>query len=325
MITTSDFKPSPVAVIDLGTHNCRMFVASINKKSFSIVDSFSRITRLGEGVSSHGVLAESAMIRTINALEYCAKKIKSNKVVVSRSVATEACRRASNCNYFVKRVMQETGIHLEIITPFEEAALAVRGCESLINHEKPYALIFDIGGGSTEVTLVEVLGIGKINLIDFISIPMGGVTVSEDCGGGDFSERTFTEISTRVERLLTPFETEHSIVDKIKANQVQMIGTSGTVTTLGAIDLGLLRYDRGLVDSSQLKFSSIFSHGKELCNMSLQERAASPCVGWERAELVLSGCAILEAICNLWPVGNLWIADRGLREGILCDMQDQLG
>jgi exopolyphosphatase/guanosine-5'-triphosphate,3'-diphosphate pyrophosphatase len=324
MIMTNDFKLFPVSVIDLGTHNCRMLVAKFHEKGFSIIDSFSRITRLGEGVSSQGVLAESAMDRTVNALKYCAKKIKSNRVVLSRSVATEACRRASNCEIFVERVMQETGISLEIISPFEEAKLAVRGCESLIHDQNPYALIFDIGGGSTEVTLVEVLGVGKTKLIDFISIPVGVVTVAEDCGGGDFSERTFTEIATKVERLLTPFETQYSIVNKIKTSEVQMIGTSGTVTTLGAIDLGLLRYDRRLVDSSELKFSSIFSHGRDLCNMTMQERAASPCIGWERAELVLSGCAILEAICNLWPVGNLKIADRGLREGILCEMQDQL-
>ncbi len=309
-----------LAAVDLGTNNCRMLVAHPRDQDFAVVDSFSRITRLGEGLSASGQLSKSAMDRTIEALKCCAEKMDKCGVTISRNVATEACRRAENCDSFIDRVHDETGIALEIISADEEAGLALKGCSSLIDPTIPYTVIFDIGGGSTEVLFVRVDDAASMEILGCMSMPLGVVTVAEDCGGGDLCERTYEEVAIRVERLLAPFEHQHDIRARVEAGEAQMIGTSGTVTTLGGIHLGLPRYDRTTVDGITLDFETLTGHSRSLCEMSLQQRASEPCIGWQRADLVLGGCAILEAICRLWPVGKLRVADRGLREGMLMDM-----
>ena len=314
-----------LAAVDLGTNNCRMLVAhplDDGEDDFEVVDSFSRITRLGEGLSASGRLSDAAMTRTIAALKCCAEKMDRRGVTTSRHVATEACRRADNCDAFIDRVHDETGIALEIISSDEEAGLALKGCASLLDHDVPYAIIFDIGGGSTEVLFVKTDDPENMEILGCISMPLGVVTVAEDCGGGDLCERTYAEVAVRVQRLLDPFEQCHGIAERIAAGEAQMIGTSGTVTTLGGIHLELPRYNRNAVDGITMDFETLVGHSRALCKMSLQERAAEPCIGWQRADLVLGGCAILEAICHLWPVGQLRVADRGLREGMLMDMLD---
>ncbi|MDX2142503.1 MAG: Ppx/GppA phosphatase family protein [Rhodospirillaceae bacterium] len=308
------------AAVDLGTNNCRMLVARPDGQDFQVLDSFSRVTRLGEGLSRTGQLAPEAMDRTVDALKRCADKMQRRHVKVSRHVATEACRRASNCQEFLDRVERETGLALEIISAHEEATLALKGCAGLIDHTIPHALLFDIGGGSTEVLYVKVPGDGSVSVEGCISLPMGVVTVAEDCGGGDLCERTYDDVAGHAQRLLAPFENTHRIDERIAARDIQMIGTSGTVTTLGGLSLGLPRYDRATVDGITLNFDTLLEKSRMLCRMSLQQRAAEPCIGWQRADLVLAGCAILEAICRLWPVGKLRVADRGLREGLLMDM-----
>ncbi len=319
----ADWPDTVLAAVDLGTNNCRMLVACPGEDTFDVVDSFSRITRLGEGLSASGRLSKEAMDRTIEALKCCADKMDRCGVTISRHVATEACRRADNCDDFIARVSDEAGIPLEIITADEEAGLALKGCSPLLDLSVPYAVIFDIGGGSTEVLFVKIADAGDMDILGCISMPLGVVTVAEDCGGGDLCERTYEEVAVRVERLLRPFEQAHDIAARITAGEAQMIGTSGTVTTLGGIHLGLSRYDRTAVDGITLDFETLTGHTRALCKMSLQERAAEPCIGWQRADLVLGGCAILEAICHLWPVGQLRVADRGLREGMLMDMLQQ--
>jgi exopolyphosphatase/guanosine-5'-triphosphate,3'-diphosphate pyrophosphatase len=314
------------AAIDLGTNNCRMLVARPESRGgecrneFRVIDSFSRITRLGEGVSGSGRLSADAMDRTIDALKCCADKMERRRVSASRQVATEACRRAVNCGEFLDRVTRETGLNLEIITAHEEATLALKGCAALLDMSVPYAVIFDIGGGSTEVLFVHIGEDQSLAVLGCISLPMGVVTVAEDCGGGDLCGRTYQAVSERVQKLLEPFESIHGIGDKIAAGVAQMIGTSGTVTTLGGLHLGLDRYDRAAVDGLMLDFDTLHATSKSLCSMTLQQRAAEPCIGWQRADLMLAGCAILEAICRMWPVGRLKVADRGLREGLLMDL-----
>ena len=312
------------AALDLGTNNCRMLVArpdsSADNGEFRVIDSFSRITRLGEGLSASGQLSKEAMDRTIEALKRCAEKMDRRQVSASRNVATEACRRASNCAEFLERVTAETGLQLEIISAHEEATLALKGCAALLDFTTPYAVIFDIGGGSTEVLFVEVDPDRSMSVRGCISLPMGVVTVAEDCGGGDLCTRTYETVVARVQHLLESFEKTYGIGEKITAGVAQMIGTSGTVTTLGGLHMGLERYDRAMVDGITLDFETVHATSQALCGMTLQQRAAEPCIGWQRADLMLAGCAILEAICHLWPVGKLRVADRGLREGLLMDL-----
>jgi exopolyphosphatase/guanosine-5'-triphosphate,3'-diphosphate pyrophosphatase len=308
------------AALDLGTNNCRMLIAKPTGGDFYVLDSFSRVTRLGEGLSRTGRLSSEAMGRTIEALKRCAEKMEKRNVAVSRHVATEACRRAANCDEFLERVKREAGLDLEIISANEEATLALKGCAALLHHGVPHALLFDIGGGSTEVLYVKVQADGSLAVVDCISLPMGVVTVAEDCGGGDLCERTYREVAGHATRLLEPFEDKHDLRGLIDQGHIQMIGTSGTVTTLGGLSLGLPRYDRTAVDGITLDFETLQNKSRSLCKMSLHQRAAEPCIGWQRADLVLAGCAILEAICAMWPVGKLRVADRGLREGLLMDM-----
>ena len=297
-----------------------MLVAKPEKNSFKVIDSFSRITRLGEGLSSSGYLSPGAMERTVEALKRCALKMQQRKVTAYRNVATEACRRAQNCQEFLERVIEDTGITLEIISADEEAELALKGCESLLDQSVPHALIFDIGGGSTEVLYAKLDKQVGMAVVGSVSLPLGVITVMEDCGGGDLCERTYTEVTEHVERLLQPFEDAYDISTVVSSGSAQMIGTSGTVTTLGGLYLGLSRYDRNTVDGLSLDFKALRAMSRRLCRMSPQERAVEPCIGWQRADLMLAGCAILEAICRLWPVGRLRVADRSLREGMLLEM-----
>jgi exopolyphosphatase/guanosine-5'-triphosphate,3'-diphosphate pyrophosphatase len=323
--TAGQREDAAFAALDLGTNNCRMLVAhadSAKKQNgeFRVIDSFSRITRLGEGLSANGHLSQSAMDRTIEALKRCADKMNRRHVTASRQVATEACRRAANCGEFLDRVSCEVGLELEIISAYEEATLVLKGCAALLDSTIPYAVIFDIGGGSTEVLFVKMHPDRSLSVQRCISLPMGVVTVAENCGGGDLCSRTYQAVVARVQQLLEPFEKTCGIGDKITAGFAQMIGTSSTITTLGALHMGLERYDRAVVDGITLDFKTVHATSQALCGMTLRQRAAEPCIGWQRADLMLAGCAILEAICRMWPVGKLRVADRGLREGLLMDL-----
>jgi exopolyphosphatase/guanosine-5'-triphosphate,3'-diphosphate pyrophosphatase len=296
-----------------------------------VIDAFSRIVRLGEGMGESGQLTEAAMNRTLEALKVCAKKMRRRGVTRARAVATEACRRASNCGAFLTRVERETGIRLEIITNSEEASLAIFGCAPLLDREVPNALVFDIGGGSTEVTWFDVAGIGKGRgeltkilreaperaLLGWHSVPLGVVTLAERYGGQTVTPEIYDGMVTDMRDALQDFETRHGLGALIERGELQMLGTSGTVTTLAGVHSKLPRYDRSVVDGSYLDFPTVREISRRIAAMSYEERAASPCIGRERADLVVAGCAILEALCGLWPVGRLRVADRGLREGIL--------
>jgi exopolyphosphatase/guanosine-5'-triphosphate,3'-diphosphate pyrophosphatase len=314
---------APVAALDLGTNNCRLLVARPAGIGFRVVDAFSRIVRLGEGLAATGALSEDAIARTLEALKVCADKIAFRRIAGGRYVATEACRRAANCEEFRARVRAETGIGLEIISTAEEARLVVAGCAPLLNPRIPYAVVFDIGGGSTEIVLVRVEGgrerRQRPQILGSMSLPLGVVTLT-DRFGGEVSPATYRKMVEEAAASLAVFERHWRIRRHIRTGRMQMLGSSGTVTTLAGIHLALPRYIRALVDGSSLTFDQIAAVSTHLAGLDLAGRAASPCVGRERADLVLSGCAILDAICETWPVGHLRVADRGVREGILFDL-----
>lgn len=318
-----DGRGAAYGAVDLGTNNCRLLVAEPSGSEFRVVASFSRIVRLGEGLAANGVLAAGAVARTIDALRVCADVMRRNRVEQSRCVATEACRRAGNCQDFVDRVKAETGLTLEPISPREEAELTLVGCAPLLDRKHPKALVFDIGGGSTEVLWVELRADGPPRIIEATSMPYGVVTMSEIYGGGMVSESVFKDMVSRIAAELHPFESAHDIRRETARGSVFMLGTSGTVTTLGALLLGLQRYDRSRVDGLTMNFDDIRRVSDGLAKMDLPQRAAHPCIGPERADLVIMGCAILEAILQQWPVGRLRVADRGIREGLLIGMMSK--
>ena len=312
------------AALDLGTNNCRLLIARPAGRGFRVVDAFSRIVRLGEGLLATGTLSEEAMARTLGALKICSDKIAIKNVAAGRYVATEACRQAANCNVFLDRVRAEIGLDIEIISATEEARLVVAGCAPLLNPRIPYALVFDIGGGSTEIVWLRLWGGGggrrRPQILGSVSLPFGVVTMTDRFGGTEVSPATYRAMVAEAIDALAPFEREHDLLRHIRTGRVQMLGSSGTVTTLAGIHLALPRYTRALVDGSLLTFEQISVVSAHLAGLDLAGRAANPCVGRERADLVLSGCAILDAICATWPVGRLRVADRGVREGILLDL-----
>lgn len=306
--------------LDLGTNNCRLLVATPSEiGGFRVTDAFSRIVRLGEGLARTGELSDAAMTRTIEALRVCADKMERGCVLKARNVATEACRQARNCDEFIERAKAETGLDVETITTEEEVRLVLRGCLPLLEDARPHALIFDIGGGSTEVLWLS-LESGDPEILGWVSMPHGVVTVSERFEAGTMSAADYRGVIDEMQSYLGPFCARHNIADAVACGAVQMLGTSGTVTTLSGVKQKLQRYNRAAVDGTYLPFDSIERISARLRDMDCDGRAAHPCIGRERADLVVAGCALLEAICHRWPVGQLRVADRGLREGILCEL-----
>jgi exopolyphosphatase/guanosine-5'-triphosphate,3'-diphosphate pyrophosphatase len=302
--------------IDLGTNNCRLLIARPSDGGFTVIDAFSRIVRLGEGVSRTGELSQEAMDRAVGALSICADKLRRRKVSLSRSVATEACRRAKNGQDFADRVRDETGIVLDIIEPAEEARLAVLGCHKLLEPGDGPALIFDIGGGSTELVLVDQEE-GTPRIRAWWSAPWGVVSLTESEGRealeGPDRIKAYERMRERGRRAFSNFAT----MLPEKRDGIRLLGTSGTVTTLASVHLALPSYDRRAVDGLHVPIEAMQKISNMIAGMDFEERSALPCIGNERADLVVAGCAILEAIMEIWPAKNLGIADRGIREGIL--------
>jgi exopolyphosphatase/guanosine-5'-triphosphate,3'-diphosphate pyrophosphatase len=307
--------------VDLGTNNCRMLVASPRTAGegggFRVIDAFSRIVRLGEGVAATGRLSEAAMARTIDALAVCASRMRERGVTRMRNVATQACRVAGNGREFVARVAAATGLAIEPISAAEEAGLALAGCAPLLDRRQPRALVFDIGGGSTELMWIAVPTAGPPAILAMVSLPLGVVGLAERYGGDVVAPPAYAAMRDLAADALARFDAAHGIAAEIAAGRVQMLGTSGTVTTLGAYYLDLPRYRRSRIDGLDVGFAALFDACARLAASDRAARAAHPCIGPERAELVVAGCAILEAICRRWPVGRLRIADRGIREGLL--------
>ena len=321
------------AALDLGTNNCRLLIAkpaavraaAPTAPPFVIVDAFSRIVRLGEGLGQSGALSPAAMNRAIDALKVCAGKLRRRNVTIMRNVATEACRRASNCGEFLARVKDETGLAIETISTGEEAALALAGCSPLLDVTTPEALVFDIGGGSTELMWAKLDPAGgEPELIDYLSLPYGVMNLAERADCDCLSRDAFEALIDQVRDKAEAFEARHNIRARIAAGRLQMLGSSGTVTTLAGIRMGLPCYDRSRVDGSHMDFAELRSVIDHLLALDCKARALEPCIGPSRADLVLAGCAILEAICRTWPVGRLRVADRGVREGILLTLMRPL-
>ncbi len=312
------------AAIDLGTNNCRLLVAAPTGSGFRVVDSFSRIVRLGEGLAQTGTLADGAMDRAASALRACAEKLSRRPVRRFEAVATEACRRATNGAAFLARITAETGMRLRIISPREEAELAMESCAPLLEPQDRRALLFDIGGGSTEIAWIRVpcaaqAGISP-ELIGYQSLPLGVVTLAERAGQDCFTERGFFDVVDEVADHLAEFDRVHCIGQEIRAGGVRLMGTSGTVTTLAGVAMALPRYKRPLVDGKTLECEAADLALGDLFALGREGLAQHPCVGPERVEFVLPGCAVYAAIRRVWPTPRITVADRGLREGMLTRM-----
>ncbi len=314
------------AALDLGTNNCRLLIAQPTRPGqFRVVDAFSRIVRLGEGLGTSRRLSQDAMDRAVEALRICATKLANRPIRRMRLIATEACRAAENGEEFLARVISETGLELEIIDRETEARLAVSGCSSLVGREARSVVLFDIGGGSSEIAVIRIDDSRSSRLANHIthwtSLPVGVVTLSERHGGRDVTPEVFDAMVMEVEGMLAGFDCPPLAAFRRQgAEDFHLIGTSGTVTTLAGVHLDLPRYDRRKVDGLWLSDAEVSAMQAKLLSWDFAGRAANPCIGPDRADLVLAGCAILEAIRRRWPSQRMRVADRGLREGLLTDM-----
>jgi len=307
------------AALDLGTNNCRLLIARPAGDGFRVIDSFSRIIRLGEGVAATGQISEAAIHRAIAALSICRDKIEARKARRLRLIATEACRAASNADEFCDRVAHATGIRLEIIDRETEARLAATGCSPLLDPQGRGAILFDIGGGSSELVRIArdpARPDLPPRIAAWMSIPLGVVTLAEHFGGRVVTTDSYAAMVAEVAGHVAPFAAAHGG----DLDGLHLLGTSGTVTTLAGLYLDLIRYDRRRVDGIWMTDADLSATIEKLRGMSYHDRAANHCIGTERADLVLAGCAILDAVRTAFPLPRLRVADRGLREGMLVEM-----
>lgn len=316
--------------LDLGTNNCRLLVARPTSSGFKVVDGFSRIVRLGEGLTQTGRLSDDAMDRTVDALRACKNKIDNQNITRLRLIATEACRSAENADSFLERIKSEVGIELEIVDRQTEAQLAVTGCADLVEPGVAGAIVFDIGGGSSELAWLDFRGgrpksQGKMasSIRSWQSLPVGVVSIAEKFDGINVTPESFEEMVAYVATHLKKFKGREKLRKTIEEHPMHLVGTSGTVTTLAGLHLGLERYDRSKVDGLWMRSEQVADTMRVLVNMDYEKRQANACIGKERADLVLPGCAIFEAIRREWPCDRVRVADRGLREGILISLMSQ--
>ena len=310
------------AALDLGTNKCRLLVARPTEDSFRVVDAFSRIIRLGEGLSHTGRISEAAIERAVSALSVCRDKMHARGVSRARLIATEACRAAANGEAFRSRIAEEVGLELEVVDRETEATLAATGCAPLVAPEAEGVILFDIGGGSSELVLLGRTvrnggGPASAKIEAWTSIPIGVVTLAERHGGIEVSPEIYEAMVQEVAKHVGPFAQTRGCRNLDRAH---LLGTSGTVTTIAGVHLRLPRYDRRRIDGVWLSHGQITNVVDRLLTMGYDDRVANPCIGAERADLVLAGCAILEAIRRSYPCARLRVADRGLREGMLVQM-----
>lgn len=315
------------AAIDLGTNNCRLLIAEPTARGFRVVDSYSRIVRLGEGLARTGMLSEAAQIRAIEALRVCADKVQRRGVQHVRCITTQACRVAANGADFLRRARAATGLSFDVITPKEEARYCVLGCVDLIAPTADAAMVIDIGGGSTEISWVDAIALrqaprGEIGaaLIAWTSIPLGVVTLAESYADSAGDAEVYGDMLDTAREAVFAYRGAPDLATAFTHERAHMIGASGTVTSLAGVHLGLPRYDRAAVDGLWLDVAAARAAGARLTAMTPSERARQPCIGPDRSDLVVAGAAILEAVFERWPSSRLRVADRGLREGVLLQM-----
>lgn len=319
----TDRSQEHVAALDLGTNTCRLLIAAITPSGPQVVDSFVRVIRLGDELATKGHISKEATQRAVRTLSICAEKIKNYNVSRSRLVATAACRTASNREAFLNEIRIKTGLELEVVSPAEEARLAIIACADLLDSSTRYAIAFDIGGGSTEVMWMELFPHKLPEIIQWTSLSLGVVTVAETLRHEPSPLVFLKKIRKAVAKEMKSFCDKAFIHPQLRKNNIQLIGTSGTVTTLAALYMNLDRYDRTRVSGLQLTPEMVKQTIANLYAMTPERRLLHPCIGPMRAELVMGGVAIFEGIYDIFPINPVRVADRGVREGILLDLMSR--
>lgn len=315
-----DKSPDYIAALDLGTNTCRLLIAAKTLQGPQVVDSFVRVIRLGDELATKKHISEGAMERALSALKVCAGRLEEYPLSNKRYVTTAVCREASNREEFLDLIRLKTGLELEVISTAEEARLAIMGCADLLDASTRYAIAFDIGGGSTEVMWMELFPHKLPEIIQWTSLPLGVVTVAETLKHEVSSFKFLQKVRKAVAQEMKVFCDKAYIHPQLKKNNIQLIGTSGTVTTLAALHMNLERYDRTQVNGLHLSPDVIKRTISSLYAMTPEKQLLHPCIGPMRAGLVMGGVAIFEGIYDVFPINPVRVADRGVREGILVDL-----
>ena len=335
--SSREAKPHPVyAAIDLGTNNCRLLIAKPNprgRRGIRVIDSYSDVVKLGEGLATTGRLSQRSMDAAVEALKVCAEKIHRKNTTSWRCVATQACRQAENGEEFIQRVREEVGLKLDIISPRVEARLSVIGCVNLVDTRKHVALVVDIGGGSTELSWVDIRrirrgGTGSVNkppISAWASLPTGVATLSEMFPEHDDRASWYEDMKAHVRKCIVEQSCENHFTQVFRQGKGHIIGTSGTITSLAGVHLKLPYYQRKRVDGLWMPTSSAVEIARDLASRDIVSRASVPSIGEDRAKLLVAGCAIMDVLCELWPSERIRVADRGLREGMLISLMNQPG
>lgn len=329
---TATGRAKTYAALDLGTNNCRLLIAKQAGEGFQVIDSYSKVVRLGKGLSASGMLSDESMSAAVDAIEVCARKMKAKHVKRWRCVATQACRQASNGEDFLKTVKERTGVTLEIISPRVEARLAVMGCLNLIDMNKDVVLVVDIGGGSTELSWVDVrrlrepsgvLRVHRPPISAWASLPVGVVTLSEQIPEHEDRATWYEDMKNRVRECIDDAGCSTRFTNAFKAGRGHLVGTSGTITSLAGVHLKLPYYQRDKVDGLWMPADAAVEIARDMASRSPESRAAEPSIGPDRSKLLVAGCAITDVLCEMWPSKRIRVADRGLREGMLMGLMQQ--
>lgn len=303
---------SVFASIDLGTNTVRLLVVTGNSKGFTTLHSNQLITRLGEGLSHSGILKDIAMERTIKAVLDFKREASKYSPFAIWVAATSAVREAKNRNEFIEKIREVTGLELEVIPWEEEARRTLLGVFSGLDGNIKKAIVFDIGGGSTEY----ILTVDK-RLVKSVGTALGVVHLSEkyirkdpvDDGELIILESVITNKIRNVKSQL------HDVLCTM--HDVRLIGTAGTVTTIAALDLNLHPYDPAKVNGYVLNIENVKEILKKLKNMTLEERRNIPALESGREDLIIPGAVIVIKTMEIFGFNEMIVSDYGLREGII--------
>lgn len=303
------------AAIDLGSRNCRTIVGCQSKAgAFEYIETYSKSVSLADGVAASKKLSRKSMDRTIEALAFCSKVLSRYAGLTYLAVATDAMRRAENASVFIKRVKRELGLIISIITPQEEAYYAALGCIEVLSLETEIFVVFDIGGGSSEIALCRQKSDKDIELIDSLSIPYGVINLLESKDHLTFSG--YSNLVQKISDLSRDFLNQYATTLDF-VNNFQCIGTSGTTTTVAALNMNLRFYDREKINDSILQFSEILKTVHYVQSLSEDERKLHPYISQSNEDLVLGGLTILEGIVRGLPASTITVTDRGVRDGVV--------
>ncbi|MES0370726.1 MAG: Ppx/GppA phosphatase family protein [Mariprofundaceae bacterium] len=308
------------ASIDVGSNTLRLLIArpvpnspnTATAQAWEIIDYRHLITRLGEGLHESGRLSDAAMERTLQALQLFKSVIDHHQVASEqlRATATAAVREAKNGTLFQQQAEKKTGIHLSIIDGEEEAKLSLLGASSVLHEETSSdMLLFDIGGGSTEFVRSK-----NSSAIDAISCKLGVVRLVEAHLHSD---------PPSTEDYLTMKKAAHDHLEMVAEHwrkisgsaPKSLVGTAGTVTTLAAVQMNLVPYDPEQVNNHQISHENFISLRNHLLNLNHEQRQNIPAIEPGRADLIIAGLAIIEAIMEKWGYKSLITVDAGLLEG----------